>query len=325
MRKVFVVILLVVALFMGASVFVFHRYLHLSWLDAAYFTVTTMTTIGYGDINLSGAPPFVKVFGMGTMIGGATLMATVFGVITDYLVRSRFEEVFGFRGRKMRGHIILCGLGNVGIRVLEQLHRLGEQVIVIEKDEQGRFIEMGKTLKVPIIHGDMRAPGLLEQAHIMDAKAVIAAAQDDMANIEAALNARAVRPDIRVVVRIFDTNLARKLEGIFGFKSVFSTSALAAPGFAMAAIDPGVVSSFYVGDALMTNVELVVAKGSRLEGMSTEELRDLGDLSILSYVSAETGERRFHPSTPVTLREGDRIVVSTTQEHYLRVKRLCEV
>ncbi len=242
MRKVFVVILLIVALFMGASVFVFHRYLHLSWLDAAYFTVTTMTTIGYGDINLSGAPPFVKIFGMGT-----------------------------------------------------------------------------------IIHGDMRAPGLLEQAHIMDAKAVIAAAQDDMANIEAALNARAVRPDIRVVVRIFDTNLARKLEGIFGFKSVFSTSALAAPGFAMAAIDPGVVSSFYVGDALMTNVELVVAKGSRLEGMSTEELRDLGDLSILSYVSAETGERRFHPSMTVTLREGDRIVVSTTQEHYRRVKRLCEV
>jgi Trk K+ transport system NAD-binding subunit len=325
MRRVFIGILLAVALFMGASVVVFRHFLELSWLDAVYFTVATMTTVGYGDINLSGAPPFVKVFGMGTMLGGAALMASVFGIITDYLVRSRFEEIFGFRGRKMRNHIILCGLGNVGIRVLEQLHRLGEPVIVIEKDEQSRFIDMGKALKVPIIHGDMRVPAMLEQAHIKDAKALIAAAQDDMANLEAALNARAVCPGIRVVVRIFDTNLARKLEGVFGFKSVFSTSALAAPGFAMAAIDPGVVGSFYVGDALMTNVELVVARGCRLEGMTTEELRDLGDLSVLSHVSGKTGERRLHPSDAVTLQEGDRIVVSTTQEHYRMVKGLCEV
>ena len=81
MRKVFIAIVVAVALFMGASVIVFHHYLELSWLDAVYFTVTTMTTVGYGDINLSGAPPFVKVFGMGTMIGGAALMTDGISVV----------------------------------------------------------------------------------------------------------------------------------------------------------------------------------------------------------------------------------------------------
>ncbi len=71
MGKAFVAILFGVALFMGASVYVFHRSPNLSWPDAVYFTVTTMTTVGYGDISCSEAPLFVKVFGMGTMIGGS--------------------------------------------------------------------------------------------------------------------------------------------------------------------------------------------------------------------------------------------------------------
>ncbi|MFC1736883.1 potassium channel family protein [Candidatus Hydrogenedentota bacterium] len=322
MRKTFVIIQLAVLFLVFTGVVVFHYTLGLSWSSSVYFVITTMTTVGYGDIYLADAPVGVKFFGNFLMLGGAASLAAIFGMITDYLLRSHFDRVFGLRRKKMRGHTILCGLGNVGIRILEHLHKLGEQVTVVEKAEEGRFIDMTRDLKVPIVRGDMRLVSFLEKAGLKHAKALIAASEDDLANLEAALNARSARPDIRVVLRVFDTNLAEKLEGIFGTKTVFSTSALSAPGFALAAIDPEVVGSFYVDDALMTNVEVVIAKDSSMDGMTTDELRSLGELSILSHISASTGEKRLHPSSTITLGKGDRLVVSMTQDFYDKFKEL---
>lgn len=119
MRKLFLVVTAVAAVLALAGTAVFHFGHGLSWLDSVYFVVTTMSTVGYGDISLGKAAPPLKVFGMFLMVAGPAAMAATFGLITDLLLRTRLRDMLGQRRRKaMRDHIVLCGLGNVGIRTL---------------------------------------------------------------------------------------------------------------------------------------------------------------------------------------------------------------
>jgi voltage-gated potassium channel Kch len=319
-RKLAVLIGLAVGL-LSSGVLVFHSGLELSWLDALYFTVTTMTTVGYGDIALKDARDGVKLFGVFFMLASAGLLAATFGILTDYLIKARLEQLFGPWRSHMRNHVVLCGLGHVGIRILEQLRRLGEEVVVVDRGDDTRFLDEARALNVPVISGDMRQPSIMERANVKEARSIIAATGDDLVNLEVALNARAIRPDIRVVLRMFDANLASKVRTGFGIRTTFSTSALAAPAFALAAVDPEVVGNFYVGEDLMLILQLVVAGGSGLDGLAVGKLEELGGLSVLCHESP-AGQRRLHPPDALRLAAGDKVTLSASAEVCARVKAM---
>lgn len=310
MRKALLIVLAAAALFLIAGVFVFRYSMGLPWLDAVYFVVTTMTTVGYGDINLQAAPGYIKLFGNFLMVAGAASLAALFGIITDTILHSRLQEFFGRRKCHMKNHIVLCGLGNVGYRVLKFLNRMGEVVVVVEKDPENKFVSSARDINAQVIFGDIRLPSTLEQADVKEARCLIAVSDEDLANLEAALNAKSLNENIHIVLRLFDQNLANKIRSGFGIQTAFSTSALSAPAFAMAAVDPSVIGSFFVGDDLMLNLEIAVTAGSELEGMTTKEFEKAGRLSILAHDSSATGKRELHPSEAIDLSAGDKIVVS---------------
>ncbi|MBU2547085.1 MAG: potassium channel family protein [Proteobacteria bacterium] len=321
-RKASIGVLAAAVVLVAAGVVVFRYGLNLDWVNAVYFVITTITTVGYGDINLGAAPAAIKLFGTFLMITGAASMAALFGLVTDTILGSRLREIFGTRRRSMRDHIVLCGLGNVGYRVLEHLRRLGREVAVVEQDEDGRFVAGARRLGAEIVIGDIRLPETLERAHVAQAGGLIAVTDEDLANLEAALNARAVNPSIRVVLRMFDPNLAEKVRQGFGIQTALSTSALAAPAFALAAVDPSVIGSFYAGGELMLNLEITVGPGSALAGMTTLDLGRKGHVSVLIHESKATGRRELHPSDPVGIEAGDRLVLSTVPDFMETIHQL---
>ena len=117
----------------GISVGVFHWAMDLSPVDAYYFVVTTLTTTGYGDVNLQHAPALIKLYGTLVMVSGAALFAVLFSMMTDLLLRTRFADVLAQGTSHSKGHIIVAGLGHTGFRVLRQLARLGR---LVSGDEQ---------------------------------------------------------------------------------------------------------------------------------------------------------------------------------------------
>ena len=298
----------------AAGVAVFHFWLALPWIDALYFAVTTVTTVGYGDYNLQTAPSGVKLFGCMLMLAGTASLAAAIALINDALFEVRLENLFGKRKRLMHDHIILCGLGHVGIRVVATLQKLGERIVVIDPRPEPRLVDEAKALGVEVVVDDLRNPAVLDRANVKHARSVIAASDDDLANLEVALNARAAAPGIRVVLRMFDADLARKVGAGFGINATFSTSALSAPALALAALEPGILGSLPIGDELVLSMELEVEKGSRLDGMRSTELKRLGSLAIISYESRSEGVRRFHPQEDFTIAFGDKIIVSIKRE-----------
>jgi Trk K+ transport system NAD-binding subunit len=317
-RKAFLIVVASAGLLILTAVVVFHYALGVSWIDALYFVVTA---VGYSDNSLKEAGLGLKLFAVFVMLASTALLAATFGIITDYILKTRLEQLLGLRRHHMKDHIVLCGLGHVGIRVLEQLRRLGEPIVVIDKDENNRYAGEVKAMGVPVIVADVRLPSTLERADVREARSIIVCTSNDLVNLEVALNAREARPDIRVVLRIFDHNLAAKIRTGFGLETTFSTSALAAPAFAMAAVDPAVVGSFYLGQSLVLILHLTVAAGSELDGVTVDQISQRGGVAVLCHESAG-GERHLHPAETLAVKAGDRLTVSTAPENCPRLRAM---
>jgi Trk K+ transport system NAD-binding subunit len=249
----------------------------ISLLDSVYFSVETVTTVGYGDYSFRGEPAWLVIFAVLLMLTGALFVAVFFALVTDMLVSRRIEESLGRQKiTGLHGHVLVIGLGAIGLRIVQQLRDAGRDVVVIEKDEQNRHLGQLRALGCSWLIADATLPETLADARLNAASAVAVVTSDDLANLETGL---AVRDqlgdrwrDTPVVLRIFDPHLAHSVRDTFGFKNVRSTAALAAPWFVGAALGLDVQSTFYVGDEPLLVARLRVTPGGGLHGLRMDEL-----------------------------------------------------
>ncbi len=145
---------------------------------------------------------------------------------------------------KTLGHVIVCGLGQVGYRVSMLLLQLGESVTVVAEVARSEFEREIRELGASVIIGDARDSLVLLEARIDIAKALISVTDSDLTNIEITLDAQTLNPAVRVVARLFDQTLAKRLERSVGIHRALAMSVLAAPSFAAASIGSDVIGSF---------------------------------------------------------------------------------
>jgi len=249
----------------------------ISLLDAVYFTVETVTTVGYGDYSFRSEPAWLVVFAVLLMMSGALFVAVFFALVTNMLVSRSIEESLGRQKiTVLRGHVLVIGLGTVGLRVVQQLRDAGRDVVVIEMNEHNRHLGQLRALGVPVSIADATLPEVLASARLSTASAVAVLTSDDLANLETGLAVRDQLgprwPDVPVALRIFDPQLAHSVQQTFGFRYVRSTAALAAPWFVGAALGLDVLSTFYAGDEPLLVARLTVTPGGGLHGLRMDEL-----------------------------------------------------
>jgi Trk K+ transport system NAD-binding subunit len=266
----------------GIAIFWWFSGQELDLIDAIYFTVTIMTTTGFGDIHLRDAPPALQLYGVALMLAGTAALAILFALITDALISARLARVLGANiPRGLHDHVIVCGLGNIGYRIVEQLHELGVPLVAAELHEGNRYLPTVRRLGVPVLVADIRLPETLQTLHVERARSVVVATSSDIVNLETALNVQALNPDVRVVQRLFDPDLAARVEQAFGIHISRSPSALAAPAFAAAAAGEHVVTTIAVGAAVLAVVRLRVASGCRVQGHTVAELEAASNSRVL--------------------------------------------
>jgi hypothetical protein len=206
----------------------FHFAESLSWVDAAYFVVTLMATVGFGDISLKGSSTLSKVVGMLLMVASVTNTAVIFALVTDSLLRRRLALSFGSRRVRASDHVIVVGVGSVGLKVVEELLKRGERVVVIDAQAGGRYLPAIRAKRVPTLIGDAKFERTLRDAGLPRARALISVTNDDLANLEIGLNARLLAPTVRLVLRIYDQQLAQSLSERLDIHFAFSMSSVAA-------------------------------------------------------------------------------------------------
>jgi voltage-gated potassium channel len=196
----------------GTVVFTFvEPSVHGDPLVSFYFTMTTVFTVGYGDIipttGLSRAMA-ILVMVMGIAAGVSTLQS-----LFDLAIKRDLRRELGLPERRvrMKDHYIICGYGNVGKEVKEQLEKKGEKFLVIEND-RGKVEDMVEA-GIPVISGDAESETVLEKANITSAKGLISTMKDSQ-NLIVVLTAKTLNPKLYVVSEVEDHNNDGKLKRV---------------------------------------------------------------------------------------------------------------
>ncbi len=246
-------------------------------------------------------------------------------VIADGLVRFAYLYFAKHRSDKewievtagaLKNHVVICGAGRIGYRVCQQLLQMGREVVVVEKNESAAFVSVLRDAGVPVLIDDTKSPQCLPRTNVKDAEAIVCATDDDLANLNVALDARKIKPDIRVVIRLFDDDLVAKVRDTFKAEAL-SSSALAAPAMALSALDPRIFHSFHVGKQLLVVSEFQAAIG--LPGLRIEELRERFGGLVLSLRRAGE-EEKLNPHGELPIRATDVLTVQATYGDYKNLR-----
>jgi Trk K+ transport system NAD-binding subunit len=296
---------------------------HLGLVNSLYFAVETVATVGFGDYSFAGQRIALVVFAVAFIALGVFLVTVCFALFTNILVSRRIEQSLG-RGRVpgMAGHVVVVGLGSIGIRVVEGLLAAGRKVVVIERDEANRYLGRARALDVPVVIADATERQTHVSVNLADAAAVAVLTSADLTNVETGLavteHLGERRHPVPVVLRVFDRHLARTVERDFGFRHVRSTSALAAPWFVGAALGLDVIETFYVENQPFLVGRLVIVPGGGLES------RRLDELSASTRVVAlrrPDGTLEHPPRRDTRFQGGDQAYIIGPYEELLAVLR----
>jgi len=210
--------------------------------------------------------------------------------------------------------IIICGLGKVGYRVVKDLRQNNPQarlVVIHTNDAQHAAFarEISAMREVKVVIGDASDPAVLRDAGIEHAHSLAALTSYDLVNLQIGLAARNLRPEtqpngsIHLVLRVFSDALAEKLVDMFGIHTAYSTSALAAPTLAAAAILDNTQQGFCANDELFSNIIYTTQPGDRYTGRSIDAINQHDGLTILSL--ARGGQHYVLPPLDMVLQSGD--------------------
>ncbi|HTX95345.1 MAG TPA: NAD-binding protein [Mycobacterium sp.] len=282
----------------------------MSWIDALYFASETITTVGYGDFSFAQQSTLLRLFAVGLMFAGVTVTAILVAFLADLLVSRRFVQTAGLRrARHMRDHVVVVGLGSIGIRVVGDLTAAGYDVLVIEQDENNRFLPTVAELDVPVIFGDSTMRQTLESARVERARGVAVVAQDDMENIETGivlLEILGSHTKVPIVMRVQGQALGAAVNQRFGFENVRSIVDLAAPWFIGAAMGLQVLGTFWVGQRSFMVGGMLVAAGSELDGL---QMVELSTQTRVIAITRPEGPIRLRPRRDARLKAGDTVYI----------------
>jgi len=278
----------------------------MSWIDALYFASETITTVGYGDFSFAQQAPWLRLFAVGLMFGGVTVTAVLVAFLADLLLSRRFVQTAGLRrARHMRDHVVVVGLGSVGIRVVSDLHAAGYDVLAIEDDENNRFLSTAAELDVPVIFGDSTMRQTLESARVDRARGVAVVTDNDMENIATGivlLEILGSDTKVPIVMRVQGRALGAAVNQQFGFENVRSIVDLAAPWFIGAAMGLQVLGTFWVGQRSFMVGAMLVAAGSELDGL---RMVDLSTQTRVIAITRSDGPVSLRPRRDARLQAGD--------------------
>ena len=182
------------------------------------------------------------------MIAGVVLTGILIAVGSSLFTRAQYAALQGLRRVSRRGHVIVCGAGNVGSRVIEFLVRLGCTVVVVESAPKPEIVRGSRSRTFDLLTGDATKETTLDLCNVAQAAALVALTNSDTMNLEIALGARARNAALPIVMRVQHETFEKSVRRHFGIYRTYGTAALAAPVFVGLSKTAGMRGRVTIGD-----------------------------------------------------------------------------
>ncbi|UQX87431.1 NAD-binding protein [Jatrophihabitans telluris] len=209
--------------------------LHEPVVRSIYDATRVIATVGPGEGRQS--PIWYLVVSSFGMLATIVFTALFTAGLVDRTLSTRSIGLIGSRTLPRRDHVVVVGLGQVGLRLCMRLRELHVPVVAVERDPQAANLRLAKAARIPVLIAHAEDRAVLERLSLGRARALAAMGSDDLDNVEVSLAALAVAPEIAVVLRAGDDDVIAETRSLFRIGQVSDVSTLTAQAVSLALSD----------------------------------------------------------------------------------------
>lgn len=302
--------------------------LGISFTDALYMTIITISTVGYKEV--VDMTPMAKVFSIFVIFGGIGIVGYTFTSLEIIILESNFKsirrnKVMKKRIENMQKHIIIAGGSESSEVMVKRFIHSGKDFVIIEKDKEKFEHFMEK--EVPTLLGDATMEEALTRAGIERASGFISTLHTDADNIVAVLTARHMNKDLYIVSRAIEKNAREKLLKA-GADNTVSSNEIGGNRMASLVLRPTIISFLdtitRAGNVELDLEDVVIGASSSMCNQSLKQIRipqKIG-LTVLATKKKDISEMRFNPDPNEVFQPGDSIIVLGTFEQIASLREL---
>ncbi|MDF1590893.1 MAG: potassium channel protein [Desulfobacterales bacterium] len=297
------------------------------FLDSAYMTVTTLATVGYGEVHK--VSRIGQVYTMVLIIVGVGFFLYVIGAVVQFMVEGRIRTILGRRRLdkkidKLKNHYIVCGYGRIGMVLCKSLLTNPIDLVVIDNkpDLETELMEDGFVY----VSGDATDEAILLKAGIKRAKGLIAVLGTDAENVFLVLTARQLNPDIFIMARATYSKSKSKLKAA-GADKVESPYEMGAVNMAQRIIRPTVTSfldlAFTYKNKDIQMEEIPISVSSKLANIALKDsgIRQQFNLIIIA-IKKRDGSMLFNPSFETVICGGDTVIAVGEENNLQKLEKI---
>lgn len=322
----FVIVLLISLVLTGTIGYKF--LLDLSFVDALYMTVITISTVGYAEMGVMDTE--AKIFSILIIFVSLGTVGYLFTSIVSSFLEGDLRTAWRRRKMesnitKLKDHYIICGAGETGYNAIKQFKRSNVNFLVIDKDEN-RVNELIED-NIYSIHGDATQDYILEKAQIKYAKGLISSLSSDAENAYTVLTARQMNKDLYIVSRAINKQAAGKLKKA-GANNTISPNEIGGTRMASLMLRPNVISFLDIvtraGDVILDLEDVIIFESSSLIDNSLKEAKipEKTGLIVLAIKKANMENLFLNPSSDEVLKEGDTMIVLGREDQVDQLKKI---
>jgi Trk K+ transport system NAD-binding subunit len=264
-------------------------------------------------------------------LSGSLLIPFATGAIVQAVVDRRYALSEGRRVRRVRDHVIVVGLGNMGTRVVEKLRERKVPVVAIEQNRGAMGIQAARKAGAQVLLGDASSQQILEEADVAHCRSLVLMAKQDSANLEAALSGLKCNPSLRTVMRIYNPEFAQLIRRNLNKSAApqeapphasYSAPEVASASFAQRLTDDKVLFTIPVRGHIAYIEEFAIGEGSRLDDTGAHRATKIGSHRLLA-VRRPGGSIRWEPDAGFRLNAGDTLLVVATRKGLNDILEAC--